>query len=575
MRVFRSLLFQVVLWAILPLLAITAVSVVSIYGHQKAERDLVADRVQRLAHVASGSLTSELEDRAELLAALGKGGLSGTGASQPTESPDQAVQRSFDRGALWLSPAGEPFGESGDASQWRAASAVQDLTVRVRGSNAPAMVMLPGSDGLGGLALIAVPVPGGGTLIGGFSPANLAINHLFDDLQLSARGSGFVVDSSGSILYARGPLAEQAEHANGQGELPGASEALAGKSGAFFLKDGSEVWAIGYAPVALAGWAVIVRESWADAIGPMARFSVLSPLLVILAALVSLVAVYLILTYVIRPLRTLGALAERVAWGDFGAVERSVAGVQEVRELHGILRHMVDQIRRYQAGMQNYVTAVTEGQEEERKRLARELHDDTAQSLIGLMQRIKLARRDLKRDPARVDERLAELEQLSMVTWQEVRRFSEALRPAYLEQFGLEPALGTLCEQIGALTGSPEISFAVDGQVCRLRSEVEVALFRIVQEALSNARQHADASRVEVVLRYGAEDVAVTVTDNGCGFEAPGFPGGLAASGHYGLAGIRERVLLVGGQLVIDSAPGRGTRIHVSVPVPPFHTTDT
>jgi signal transduction histidine kinase len=70
---------------------------------------------------------------------------------------------------------------------------------------------------------------------------------------------------------------------------------------------------------------------------------------------------------------------------------------------------MVDQIRRYQAGMQNYVTAVTEGQEEERKRLARELHDDTAQSLIGLMQRIKLARRDLKRDPARAEERLAEL----------------------------------------------------------------------------------------------------------------------------------------------------------------------
>jgi signal transduction histidine kinase len=299
----------------------------------------------------------------------------------------------------------------------------------------------------------------------------------------------------------------------------------------------------------------------------MARFSVLSPILVILAALVSLVAVYLILTYVIRPLRTLGALAERVAWGDFAAVERPVAG--------GTLRHMVDQIRRYQAGMQNYVTAVTEGQEEERKRLARELHDDTAQSLIGLMQRIKLARRDLRRDPARADERLAELEQLSTAAWQDVRRFSEALRPAYLEQFGLEPALGTLSEQVGALAGAPQISFTVDGRVRRVRSEVEVALFRIVQEALNNARQHAGARRVEVTLRYGEDDVAVTVTDDGRGFEAPRFPGDLAASGHFGLAGIRERVLLVSGQVEIDSAPGRGTRIRVSVPDPPLHTTDT
>ena len=94
------------------------------------------------------------------------------------------------------------------------------------------------------------------------------------------------------------------------GDAAGASEALAGKSGAFFSENGSEPWAVGYAPVPLAGWAVIVRESLADAVGPMARFSVLSPLLVILAALVSLVAVYLILTQVIRPLRTLGATVE-------------------------------------------------------------------------------------------------------------------------------------------------------------------------------------------------------------------------------------------------------------------------
>jgi signal transduction histidine kinase len=573
-RLFRSLLFQVGLWAILPLLAITAVSVVSIYGHQEAERYLVADRVQRIAHVASGSLANELENKAELLSVLGQGERSGTGATRPPASPDPALHGSFDRGSLWLSATGEALREWGDVSSWRAASAVQDLIERVRTGNASAMAVLPASNSMDGLAVIAVAAPGGGTLIGGFSTSNLAINHLLDDLQLGAQGSGFVVDSSGSILYARGPSVEQVSLPNGHGGLQGASEALAGKAGAFLTENGSDSWAVGYAPVALAGWAVIVRESWADAVGPMARFSVLSPILVILAALVSLVAVYLILNYVIRPLRTLGAMAERVAWGDFAAVELPVAGVQEIRELHGTLRHMVEQIRRYQAGMQNYVTAVTEGQEEERKRLARELHDDTAQSLIGLMQRIKLARRDLKRDPARADERLAELEQLSTATWLDVRRFSEALRPAYLEQFGLEPALGTLTEQVGELAGAPQISFTVKGSVRRLRSEVEVALFRIVQEALSNARQHAQATHVDVTLTYDEHSVAVTVADDGCGFDVPKFPAGLAASGHYGLAGIRERTLLVSGHLEIDSAPGRGTRIRVSVPILPFQTTD-
>jgi signal transduction histidine kinase len=385
-------------------------------------------------------------------------------------------------------------------------------------------------------------------------------------LQLGARGSGFIVDASGVVLYARGSSAGTAQQADGAAILQAISRVEAGESGALFSGSGFDLFAVGYAPVPAAGWSVLVRESWADAVGPMARFSVLTPLLVILAALVSLVAVYLILSYVIRPLRILGGMAERVAWGDFAAVERPVAGVQEIRDLHGTLRHTVEQIRRYQAGMQSYVTAVTQGQEEERRRLARELHDDTAQSLIGLMQRVKLARRDLKRDPARAEERLAELEQLSMTTWQDVRRFSEALRPAYLEQFGLEPALGTLCEQTGAMPGAPACSFRVEGVPRRLRSEVEVALFRIAQEAVNNARQHADASRVDVSLNYGADSVAVVVADDGRGFNSPASPGELAASGHYGLAGIRERVLLIAGRLAIDSAPGRGTRIEVTVP---------
>lgn len=561
-RLFRSLLFQVALWAILPLLAITAVSVVSIYGHQQAERDLVADRVARLAHVVSGSITSELEDRVRLLQALGENSFSAS---------DEALQNAFDRGVVRLSARGETLDAFGDAATWADQPAISELQRRARAGNGAAVMAFSAGDQASALAVVAAPEANGGTLLGAFSAAGLTIDHLLDDLQLGARGSAFVVDPAGSILYARGPQPPGQEGAR----LPGIGQARAGESGAQFTESEGELWAVGYASVPLGGWSVIVRESWADAVGPMARFSVLTPVLVILAALVSLVAVYLIVTYVIRPLGTLGSMAERVAWGDFTAVDHPVSGAQEIRDLHGTLRHTVDQIRRYQAGMQSYVTAVTQGQEEERRRLARELHDDTAQALVGLLQRIKLARRDLKRDPAHVEARLMELEQLATAAWQDVRRFSEALRPAYLEQFGLEPALRTLCEQADTLSTAPKCSFAVEGAVRRISSEVEVALFRIAQEALNNARQHADAQRVAVTLKYDETRVVVTVSDDGRGFDPPRSPAELAASGHFGLAGIRERALLIGGQLDVNAAPRRGTRIEVAVPTNDLHITVT
>jgi signal transduction histidine kinase len=297
----------------------------------------------------------------------------------------------------------------------------------------------------------------------------------------------------------------------------------------------------------------------------MMQFSVIPPALVILAALVSLAAVYLTLRFVIRPLQRLDHIASRIAWGDFAAAETTVDGAQEVKDLHATLRQMAAKIQRYQAGMESYVAAVTQGQEEERRRLARELHDDTAQALVGLIQRIKLTRRDLERDPKRAAERLDELASLATTTWQEVRQFSEDLRPPYLEQFGLEPALGMLAEQT-QVRGGPEVTIRVTGPARRLAPDVETAIYRIVQEALNNARQHAHAKHASVEIVFNDGTALVSVSDDGVGFQPPEPSDGPGQQGHFGLAGMRERAVLIGGQMSIDSAAGRGTRVTVSVP---------
>jgi signal transduction histidine kinase len=572
LRLLRGLLFQIVLWSIVPLLAITIVSVISIYGHQQAMRGLMTDQVARLARVTAADLSDRLADRVGLLQTLAEAeSIHPHDPRAQQQALDQAtpLHASFDRGVALLDPTGNLLAQSGGVSAWLAQPSLSTLTAQVsaRGQAgfAPASLGPPPANPSAYVTLLAVPVSTGGVLVGAFSPASLHVDQMLANLRIGQRGTGYVIDGQGKILYD--PEAERiGQDASG---LPGAQQLRRDGAGTLFYKDQEdEQWAAGYAPVPAADWGVVVREPWSEAISPMMQFSVISPALVILAALVSLAAVYLTVRYVIRPLRVLDRVAGRVASGDFEATEEPVEGVQEVKDLHATLRHMAAQIQRYQAGMQSYIAAVTQGQEEERKRLARELHDDTAQALVGLIQRIKLTRRDLDRNPARAAERMDELVTLATAAWQDVRHFSEDLRPPYLEQFGLEPAIAMLAEQTRD-RGGPEVSITISGAPRRLSPDLETAVYRILQEALSNVRQHAQASHVQAELRFADQDLAVTIQDDGVGFKPPELPGDLARQGHFGLAGMRERALLVGGHLSVESTPGLGTRVVVRIPTPP------
>jgi signal transduction histidine kinase len=344
-------------------------------------------------------------------------------------------------------------------------------------------------------------------------------------------------------------------------------QVIQGRAGATYHEepDGREL-VVGYAPVEGPGWGLIVQEPWEALIAPVMRLSLLAPLTAVVAALLSGLAVTFGLRYVVRPLQALDRQTTRLAWGDFSAASEPVGGVQEIEDLRRTLESMADQIRRYQTGMRDYIAAVTMAQEEERKRLARELHDETVQSLIALGHRVEMAQKAIDKDPARARQRLAELRALAGDIQAEVRRFSRALRPLYLEDLGFVPALEMLAQEM-AQTSGLRISIEVEGEMRRLPPDLELTAYRIVQEGLNNVVRHAEAQTVRLTVTFAPHGLTLCVRDDGHGFEPPISPADLAHQGHFGLMGIRERALLCGGQMHVQSRPGEGTILEVFLPL--------
>jgi signal transduction histidine kinase len=371
------------------------------------------------------------------------------------------------------------------------------------------------------------------------------------------------VDADGQIIYHP----DRAQVGQDLREHEGVRAVIRGQAGATYHQepDGQEL-VVGYAPVAGPGWGLIVQEPWKALIAPMMRLSLLAPLAVVAAALVSGLALTFGLRYVVRPLQTLDKQATRVAWGDFAAAGETVGGVQEIEDLRRTLEGMADQIQRYQSGMRDYIAAVTMAQEEERKRLARELHDETVQSLIALGHRVEMVQKALGKDPERARQRLAELQSLAGEIQAEVRRYSQALRPLYLEDLGFVPALEMLAQETGRGNGLA-VSLQVEGEVRRLAPDLELTAYRIVQEGLSNVVRHAGAKTARLTVVFASDGLTLRVMDDGCGFEPPVNPAHLAHTGHFGLMGIHERALLLGGQMEVRSSPGHSTTLEVMLPL--------
>lgn len=219
--------------------------------------------------------------------------------------------------------------------------------------------------------------------------------------------------------------------------------------------------------------------------------------------------------------------------------------------------------RQRQEGLQSYVRQITQAQEDERLRIARELHDATAQELVDVVRKLEQLHKRV--DPS-LTTPVEDLLAMTRNTMKSVRRFSQDLRPSVLDDLGLLAALEVVVEEANVRLGRGA-RLVVTGNPRRLDGPVEVALFRIGQESLRNVEKHASPSSATVELDFGDSEVRLSVTDDGTGFSAPKNVSDLARMGKLGLLGMKERAELAGGRLELRSSPGRGTQITVSSPL--------
>ncbi len=224
------------------------------------------------------------------------------------------------------------------------------------------------------------------------------------------------------------------------------------------------------------------------------------------------------------------------------------------------------QLEEAQEKLHFYLRQVTNSQEEERKRISHELHDDTIQALVVLSRQLDVMASTGKGLSDEYRHRLEELRQQTNNIMLGVRRLSQDLRPAALDRLGLISAIEWLAEDATKYSGIP-IKVSVKSEIQRLPEETELVLFRIAQEALRNVWRHSRASEAEVAVESDKGEIKMTISDNGQGFQVPKDMSDLTTGGKLGLSGMRERAQLIGAKLTIESEAGKGTSITVRLPL--------
>lgn len=234
----------------------------------------------------------------------------------------------------------------------------------------------------------------------------------------------------------------------------------------------------------------------------------------------------------------------------------SIDGVGETEEVERLELAFLRMLRRLEAERRRAGSAALRAQEEERARVARDLHDEVNQSLTGLLLRLEAAR---EAAPPELEPELAETKALANQAMTELLSLARQLRPTALDDLGLTAAVAGQVDRLGR--GEVEARFDAEGDFSDLGDDAQLVVYRVAQEALSNAARHGGAEHVRVRLRRGEDGgVDLEVTDDGRGFA-------FAESEHgLGIAGMRERALLVGGELTIESRPGEGTSVRLTVP---------
>lgn len=391
-------------------------------------------------------------------------------------------------------------------------------------------------------------------------PVHAIATTLDNLLENNLSNAVFVVDSDGNLIYQQGHLHDDdaflVRHA-------GVADGLGGKSGVLFAPapDGEHI--VAYTPIDNSDWVVVVEEPWQQVFSLRLRATQIAPITLIPLMVLMLGALWVGQRQVITPLQRLAQQAAQLGDSDFNAIQSPVNGIAEIRGLQLQFQEMAQKVQYAQRKLRDYAGSVTSEQEEERKRIARELHDGAIQTLTVINQEVQLAQWD--NPQGELGKMLTHVEEEITVLTKDLRDMIRDLRPSYLDELGLVAAVDTLVKSKRVSWGIP-IRFHVEGEERLLDSAESIALYRIAQEALLNVRQHARASDVSVYIHYNDTHIRLCVLDNGTGFTLPPSFISNSADGHFGLLGAQERAELIGATLLVESAPNKGTEVSVILP---------
>ncbi len=562
----RGLILQLFLITVLPLtLLLIAFTFGSLVLHQQAMRNLVGERDELAVRTAASAIAEQVRQRETAVRLLSAKAQEAQGDELETLLTTVSfLQTDFESGVAFFDKNGELRASSGDPSFWESSTAGLAPAFRklIASSNPNLMVI----DGIKhpqtGEQLVVILVAGADRQLvtaGAFSAAGMARRILNIDTD-GHSPSYLLMDRERETIYRIGSLFSEDDlrsHA-------GLTEAFNGESGATYQQVGASEHVVAYSPVEPFGWALVSEEPWEMVDTPMLRTTQVAPLVLAPVLILALVALWFAARQIMRPLQDLETKSALLAAGNFQAIEAPVGGIAEIRRLQAGLIQMAQQVKEAQQSLHKYIGAITTAQEEERRRLARELHDETIQSLIALKQRVQL--RQLARQDGREIDSLEEIEIMTEQTIEELRRLTRALRPIYLEDLGLVAALEMLVRETSQAAGIP-VEFQRSGVERRLEPTVELALYRMAQESLSNVARHAGASHAALQIDFTPQAVILRITDDGKGFNAPQRLAELAPSGHFGLLGLFERSEMIGGRLEIKSRPGKGSQLIIHVPL--------
>lgn len=561
----RSLPLRLFTFLALPvILLLVLVTFHSVNLHRVAIRDLITRHNTQAVKSVGANLSAQIEQRAELLMGIAAKMQIEEGQDVELLLPSW-IEIVFDDGVALYDDDGQLIASTAQAYGWQTsnplrADLMQEMLAVRLGDERYMPMIVQGKNSTRIAVMLASTTTSDQVVraIGIFTLESLELPIVLEALQTAKSSSITLATRDGLILHQSNPTlvgSHLTDSAYNEG-------ALRGDIGFNYASDqGGRELLITYAPVTDPSWTLIQQEVWTETISPSMRASQAAPLALLPGLAIALVGALFAINAIVRPLQRLETAAADLAAGNFQSISAPVGGIDEVQHLQESLQKMADQLQKAQELMRHYIGQITRAQEDERRRLARELHDHTIQALIALDHREQVLRRYLNDDPAgaRV---LDELREMTAETIDELRRTIRAMRPIYLEDLGLIPALEALARDISA-SSEVDVHFEKTGSPRRLSAELELTLYRVAQEALNNAWRHSKATDIWMSVRFADDAVTVSVRDNGAGFRAPRKVTDLPRNSHFGLIGMYERAELAGASLNIQSKQGKGTTVTV------------